>query len=113
MSELEDRINSILGDPSQMEQITRLAQSLMGGSGESKNSPEESAFPGFDPAMLSRMSRLMNGTGSGRENEALLEAMKPYLSEKRRVKMDKAMKLARLARIAQLAMNETGDESNA
>ena len=33
MSELEDKINSILGDPKQMEQITKVARSLMGGAG--------------------------------------------------------------------------------
>ena len=40
---------------------------------------------------------------------SLLEAMKPYLSEKRRAKMDKAIKIAGLARIARLAMGEMGD----
>ena len=33
MSELEDRINQILGDPEQMKKITNIAQSLMGGEG--------------------------------------------------------------------------------
>ena len=112
MSELEDRINSILGDPSQMEQITKLAQTLMGGA-ESSADTKDSAFFNFDPAMIGRISRLMNDSAHEHDNEALLLAMKPYLSEKRRSKMDKAMKLAKLARIAQLAMQETGDESNA
>ena len=34
--------------------------------------------------------------------------MKPYLSEKRQGKIDRAMKLARLARIAGLALGEAG-----
>ena len=34
MSELEDKISEVLGDPEQMAQITRLAQSLMGGAGD-------------------------------------------------------------------------------
>ena len=44
--------------------------------------------------------------GEGRE-QALLKAMAPYLSEKRREKLDNALRLAKLARIARLAM-ETG-----
>ena len=40
----------------------------------------------------------------------LLEAMRPYLSEKRRSKMDKAMKIAWLAQIARLAMGEMGGD---
>ena len=110
MGELEDRINGILGDPSQMEQITRLAQSLMGGG--DGDSTDSSPLPGIDSAMLRKISRMMSSS-AGSKNEALLAAMKPYLSEKRRGKMDKAMKLARLARIAQLAMNETEDGNDA
>ena len=43
-------------------------------------------------------------------SEALLRAMQPYLSEKRRLKMDKALKLARLAKLAGFAMDELGGE---
>ena len=48
----------------------------------------------------------------GNDKKALLEAMKPYLSEKRRQKMDKALKIARLARIAGIAMGETEGSGN-
>ena len=44
----------------------------------------------------------------GRDRRALLEAMKPFLSERRREKMDKAMKLARLAGLAGIAAAEFG-----
>jgi len=50
------------------------------------------------------------GGGEKPQERALLEAMKPYLSEKRRSKMDRAMKLAKLARIARLAMGEMGGD---
>ena len=72
MSELEDKINGILGDPVQMEKIAGLAKSLMGGS-DSGDAPAEktkSAGGGLDslmqslggdsaidPAMLARLSR--------------------------------------------------------
>ena len=124
MSELEDRINSILGDPAQMEQITNLAKSLMGGdaaaqpqgngSGQGAAGMEELAKDllgggdlGLDPGMLMRISRLISaGNAQGSDKRALLEAMKPYLSEKRRSKMDRAIRMARLAKMAQLAMGE-------
>lgn len=115
MGELEDRINSVLGDPSQMERITQLARSLMGGdsAGEGEAPESTAAFPDFDPALLGRISRMMNAdAGKGSDRQALLEAMKPYLSEKRRRKMDKALKLARIARIARLAMGENGGEDD-
>lgn len=103
MSELEDRINSVLGDPAQMAEITRMARSLMGG-GESETEPESAGVP--DAGLLKKLGGLMrSGAADGRE-QALLEAMKPYLSEKRRGKLDRAMKLARAARIAGLALGE-------
>ena len=129
MSELEDKINGILGDPAQMEKIAGLAKSLMGG-GDSGDTPAEktkSAGGGLDslmqslggsdgaidPAMLARLSRAFSsGAGEKKQERALLEAMKPYLSEKRRSKMDKAIKLARLASIARIAMGEMGGDSS-
>ena len=43
--------------------------------------------------------------------EEALEAMKPYLAEKRRRKIDRAMKLARLASLAELAAEDLeGDD---
>lgn len=55
------------------------------------------------------MSALRGGHDSA--NRHLLEAMKPYLAEKRRRKIDRAMKLARLASLAELAAeNLEGDD---
>ena len=59
--------------------------------------------------MLARLSRaLSSGAGEKKQERALLEAMKPFLSERRREKMDKAMKLARLAGLAGIAAAEFG-----
>lgn len=127
MSELEDKINGILGDPAQMEKIAGLAKSLMGDGGDAPAEKTKSAGGGLDslmqslggsegaidPAMLARLSRaLSSGAGEKKQERALLEAMKPYLSEKRRSKMDKAIKLARLASIARIAMGEMGGDGS-
>ena len=100
MNELEEQINRVLNDPEQLEQITRLARSFMGGEGVQTSEP--STMP--DAETLSRLRGLLD-TGGGRER-ALIEAMKPYLSEKRRVKLDKAMRIARLAGLAGRALGE-------
>ena len=125
MGELEDKINSVLGDPEQLKKITKMAQSFMAGSGTAEK--PDSGGTGdklddmfktlggdgggmeIDPAMISRITRLMSSGGAERKQErALLEAMKPYMSEKRRSKMDKALRIAKLAGIAKLAMGELG-----
>lgn len=130
MSEFEDRINSVLNDPEQMDKIANLAKSLMGGDTQKADSGDggmmgklgelarglaggdsaDTGSPGIDPAMLGKIGRLMNAGNAQSSNErALLEAMKPYLTEKRRQKMDRALQLAKLARIARLAMGEMGE----
>lgn len=111
MDELESRISSVLGDPEQMEKITRLAQSFMTGSGNgaSPTNTDTGAMP--DAEMLSRIAQLMNQGGDREKGErAMLEAIAPYLSDKRRGKMEKALRIAKLVRIARLAME---GESNA
>ena len=120
MGELEDKINSVLSDPEQLSEITRLAQTLMGGGQEDRawggGSFSPSAQPassglfdqlGLDGDVLKKIGRAMN-MSSGSNSQALLEAMKPYLSDKRKTKMDKAIKLARLAKLAGFAMGEMG-----
>ena len=107
MDELEERINSVLSDTQQMEKITRLAQSIMAGGSQNT----ENAAPndmGIDMNMLSRISRLMSAGDAREKNErTLLEAMTPYLSERRRGKMERALKIAKLARLARIAIEES------
>ena len=138
MSEFEDKINSLLNDPKQMDKIAAMAKSLMGDEGgtpKPQNAANKAEDSGFDPAMLGKLTGLFKkdgsedvgidpamlgklmgllGKGSSGDSErtALLNAMKPYLSEKRRTKMDKAMKLARIAKIAELAAGEFGGDGD-
>lgn len=113
MSEFEDRLNSILNDPEQMDKIANMAKSLMGGDGTTANPAQAvpaQPFDGLDAGMLQGIRKIMSGMNSTQVDEktALLEAMKPYLGEKRRAKMEKAMKLAKMARLAELAFGEFG-----
>lgn len=107
MSEFEDRLNELLNDPSQMERIAGIAKSLMGGDAPTESQPE----PEPDAGLIKKISGLMKGADAKSGNDKrLLEAMRPYLSEKRRSKMDKAMKIAKLASIASIAAQLGGDD---
>ena len=65
----------------------------------------------LDMGQLRRMMSALRGSGHDSANRHLLEAMKPYLAEKRRRKIDRAMKLARLASLAELAAEDLeGDD---
>ena len=117
MSEFEDRLNSILNDPEQMDKIASMAKSLMGGGGpdsapqqtQPTDSGASSLLEGLDPGMIQRVMQMMSGMNQGPdENTALLEAMKPFLKEKRRAKMDRALKLAKMAKMAHFAFGDLG-----
>lgn len=113
MSDFEDKLNSLLNDPDQMSRIADMAKSFMGGETGERNKTADSDSGGIDPGLISRISKLLSRSGSGDgERTALLNAMKPYLSEKRRSKMDKAMKLAKFAEIAELAADEFGGDDD-
>lgn len=109
MNEFEDKLNSLLGDPKQMESFASFAKSIMGGEAPMAISPE----PDIDPALMKKVGSLLSrGDSLNSNDKRLLEAIKPYLSEKRRSKMDRAMKIARLASIAQLAASEFGGDND-
>ena len=109
MNELEDKLNSLLNDPEQMERFAGFAKSVMGGI----SAPDKSETPDIDMGMIKKIGSLMSGSGAkSSRDEKLLEAMKPYLSEKRRSKMDRAMKIAQLASIANAAALFGGDDDD-
>ena len=115
MSELEDKINSLLSSPEDMEKITKLAQSFMGGGGEQTSGTEAqpnlaSMLGGLDPGMLASIGKIMSKAGTGSDKSAMLSAMGPYLGEKRREKMAKAIQIARIAKLAGTAFSEYGEK---
>ncbi len=123
MSDFEDKLNSILNDPAQMDKIAGLAKTLMGGEGAGKapqGDPKsggenilDSILGGTDAEAMGKLSRILSAVNSEDDNKtALLKAMEPYLSEKRRLKMDRAIKIARIAKVARLTLGEMGDDGS-
>lgn len=114
MDDLGERLNEILSDPQLMERISGLAGSLFGGESRPEPQKEKHAAPpddlGLDPALLARVAGIMRSQGEKREERALLDAMRPYLSPRRREKMDRAVRLARIASIASVALGALGKE---
>lgn len=119
MEDFEEKLNAILSSPETMGQIMALADSLSGKPEE--GAPEESAPAGpsresplsflseLDPKLIGKASTLLGEyTRSGDERIALLAAMRPFLSEERRPRLDKAMQIARLARVIRCAFREFG-----
>lgn len=112
MDEIGEKLDALLNDPKQFGKIAQLASSILGDGG-GKQAPPPAPEPELDVDMgqLRRMMSALRGGGHDSANRHLLEAMKPYLAEKRRRKIDRAMKLARLASLAELAAEDLeGDD---
>ena len=108
MSELEEKLENILGNPQAMAQIMSLAQSLNGGgspppagTGEPSSAQEQaSPAPAQAPAP-SPPPPASGGAGDGLGGllGALLTALRPFVKEQRYAKLDKAIQIAKLSRL--------------
>lgn len=110
MSEMEEKLNSVLSNPQLMQQIMTMAQSL-GQSSETPPEPQPApgpAAPQIDLAMVQKLSGLASQSGIDREQQALLKALTPYLNRDRIVKLEKAMRAAKMARLASTFLNQGG-----
>ena len=122
MADFEEQLNAILGDQAAMSQIMALAQSLQSGSapqsapeGENPAPPPASgenpmaALEKLDPKILNLGMKIWQEYQRGDDrNTALLAALRPFVREERWAKLDKAIQLARMARVIRTALGAFG-----
>lgn len=107
---MEDKLSAILSNPQMMQNIMTMAQSL------SQNTPSQSAEPGkqeiplpdIDFSMLQKLGSMGSQTGIDPQQKALLSALTPYLSQNRVQKLERAMRAAKIARLASVFLNSGG-----
>ena len=111
MAEMEDKINSILSDPKMMQQIMSMAQAL-GGDGSKKEDPppQQQGFsiPEIDMATVQKITGLARQSGIDKREQSLLRALGGYLSKDRVARLEKAMRAAKMAKIATSALGQRG-----
>ena len=98
MSELEDKLNSLLSDPAGMAQVVQLAQQLSGSMGSQQPQPPPSPPPesppnaggvgsllgGLDMQTIARFLPMLQAlTADQSHSTQLLNALKPYLKEQK------------------------------
>lgn len=101
MSELEDKLNSVLNNPQMMQQLMAMAQS-MGAQAPKKEdpAPKNDTFPEIDIGMIQKLSGFAKQGSIDKNQQSLLKALGPYLSRERIQKLEKAMRAAKMARMA-------------
>ena len=101
MAEMDDKLGAILGNPAMMQQIMAMAQSL----GQQTPPPKEESPPPID---LQKVMSLTSQASIDSNQQALLTALNPYLPNQRLNKLEKAMRAAKLARVASTLLNSGG-----
>lgn len=104
MAEMDDKLGAILNNPAMMQQIMSMAQTL----GQQTPPPQQEPAPSFDPAMVQKVMGLTTQTSIDSNQQALLTALNPYLPHQRLNKLEKAMRAAKLARLASTFLNQGG-----
>ena len=97
MSELEEKLNSILGNPQMMAQIMSMAQNF-------SQPPQPSPAPGIDPSQLSGIMDMAKSLNIDSDQQRLLHALEPYLGCRHLQKLEKAMQAAKLADLTENAL---------
>lgn len=102
MAGLEHTIQQLLGDPESMNQIKSLAKSF--------GLPAPESSPAEEPSEneLRPMLELLRSTSAHPEETKLLEALKPYFTPERQQRFDRALQVARIARLAGTALKTMG-----
>lgn len=111
-ADLASRLEQVLSDPAQMEQIGRMAKDLLGqtpGGGQDGAGDRPPEPPPPDAASLAAIARAFSGAGETSRSTALLLAMRPYMKPEKQAKLDRALQVARMAHIAGAVMRQYGD----
>ena len=116
MSEMEEKLGAILSNPQMMQQIMSMAQA-MSPPPEPQGRPEQppepappaSAPPALpDFSVMQKLAGMTRQSGIDKNQQALLRALSPYISRERSAKLEKAMRAAKIARLASAFLNAGG-----
>ena len=106
MDQMEDKLGTILNNPLLMGQIMSMAQSL--GQNQADQEPSPPPLPNFDPAILAKLGSLAGQGQMDGNQQALLTALHPYLSRRKVEKLERAMRAAKMARMASSFLGQGG-----
>lgn len=135
--ELAEQLDQLLADPAKMNALFQLAQSFLGsgpasddgpsspngpngpnGPGEPSGSngpeaPGNAPPPAPDPGQLLQLAQQLQSAKAGApKQQALLEALKPFVSPAHQKRLARALQLAQLSKMAGLALQTLEQEND-
>ena len=119
MDNIQEQMNAIIGNPEMMQKIMSMAQNLSQSQPKQdeevkpkSNLTQELNLPDIDISLIQRLSGFVGQTNIDANQKTLLTALSPYLSRERIVKLEKAMRAAKMANLASVFLNNSGLLSN-
>lgn len=113
MEDIQAQMGAILNDPDMMQKIAAMAQSM-----QMPSPPPQQEAPAADPGgfdlsgidigMIQKLSGLASQSGIDQNQKNLLNALAPYLRQERISKLEKAMRAAKMARLATTVFGQSG-----
>lgn len=100
MDSLEEKLGAVMNNPQLMQQIMSMAQSLGNSPPPAPSVPNAPPAPEPDIGMLQRLSGLASQAGTDANQQSLLQALRPYLGQDRLSRLEKAMRAAKMAKLA-------------
>lgn len=105
MEDINTKISQLLNDPEGMDRLRKMAESVLGGA-EKQPEPVVPALPDFDMTRIIPLLSKLNSRATDNRT-ALLLALRPHLSERRQERLDRAVKLLKVADMLPL-LQESG-----
>lgn len=105
MSDIQDKINKILNDPEALKQVQSLGAQLGLSGAQSEPKPAPKPAPPVNGEIMTAITQLAPMMSSFSEDDdvsRLLNALRPFLSEEKQLKLDRAQRLMKLVRIIPL-----------
>lgn len=113
MDGMEEKLATMLSDPEAMERFRQLASALSGSMGTAGGGDSGTLFgggagnpmlPPMDSGMAELLGRLLQAYGTQSETMQLVASLKPWLQPQRAERLEKAMRIAHLAKAAQTVL---------
>ena len=98
MDDLAEKINSLLSDPESLKQLEELAQSL-GIPVPPQNETAQSAPPNPDITAFASLAQAFQSAGQDDDNINFLNALRPLLSDEKKPRIDRAVKILKIINI--------------
>ena len=99
----EEMLESLLNNPDAINQLGNILGAMGGESAGESESSQSAASSIFDnPEIIFKIGQILGSMSESDNETRLIEALKPYLSEKRSETADKAIKIMKLSKMAPL-----------